>query len=595
MKLKFKPTIRLNVVLVILTVMIPLMVWGLVSCGSKTVPVAPSGTIGLNISMQASAGAKATLLGTTSNEVYYSITGPAMSPVTGVAGPITTAASSGTINLSLAIPQGLARLMAFQINDATSHQPLAIGAAQMDLSSQPSSQVVIEMGSLVRNCYNLNTASFLDGSFFSFGNEVLADAATITSTTGYDVQFIQAAGIFQMYALNGASVVYMGNGNLVNFAMAPANGAVTASAASKQAAGAAVTTLQAGDVYCFYLPSAPAHLWVQITNPGSTTAGPSFVFRGNQTASYYAYTQTPADLAGPCATPIPTPVINFVYSTQWGTAGAGNGQFNSPTGVGVDSSGNLFVVDPGNYRLQKFTASGGFYETQWGTGPGSGNGQFSGPSGLAVDSAGNVYVADEGNYRIQKFTSSGVFVSTWGSVGTGGNGLFSAPVGVAVDLSGNVYVTDQGSDDLVQKFTSGGVFITQWGGFGTGNGQFNQPAGIAVDSSGNVYVGDPSANRIQKFNSTGSYITQWGSAGTGNGQFNTAEGVAVDSSGYVYVCDYSNDRVQKFNSNGVYLTQWGSAGTGNGQFTNPNYLTVDSSGNVYVVDFNNSRIEVFAP
>ena len=270
MKNKLKPIIRLNAMISLALILAPMMVWGLVSCGSKNVPVAPSGTMGLNISMQASGLAKSALLGAASNEVYYNITGPAMSPVTGVAGPITTTASSGTINLSLAVPAGSARLMAFQINDAVSHQPLALGAVQTDVSSQPSTQVVVEMGSLVRNCYNLNTSSFVDGSLFSFGNGTLADAATIVSTTGYDMQLIQTAGIFQMYALNGATVAYMGNGNLVNFAMAPANGAVTASAASKQAAGAPVTTLQAGDVYCFYIPSATAHLWLQITNPGST-------------------------------------------------------------------------------------------------------------------------------------------------------------------------------------------------------------------------------------------------------------------------------------------------------------------------------------
>jgi|GEM_PF-909636 len=594
MRKKFKSVVRQKIWMVIAGFGMLSGLFALVSCGNKSpVPVEPSGSVALSVSMQPSGGAKTALLGAVSNEVYYNITGPAMSPVTGVYGPVTTAGSTGTISFSLAVPQGSARLMAFQINDGVTHQPLALGAVQADISSQPSSQIVVEMGSLVRNCYNLNTSSFVDGSYFNIGNENLADAATVISTTNYDLQFSEVQGIFQMNALNGDTVAYMGNGNLVNFAMAPANGTLTASGAAKQAAGAAVTQLQAGDVFCVYIPNPNAHIWIQISNVGSTTVGPSFQFRGNTTLPYYAYQQTPGDLAGPCATLLPTPNYTYTYSTQWGSSGTNAGQFTAPVGVGADTSGNLYVMDGSNNRVQKFTVSGVF-ESMWGS-VGTANGLFTAGSGLAVDSSGNVYVADEGNFRIQKFTSAGVFVSTWGSSGAG-NGLFAAPVGVAVDSSGNVYVTDQSTNALVQKFTSGGTFITQWGGVGAGgNGKFVQPAGIAVDSSGNVYVGDPSSNLIQKFTSPGTFVTQWGGTGAANGQFSSLEGVAVDSSGFVYAADYSNSRLQKFTSNGTFLTQIGSPGAGNGQFTNPNYLTVDSSGNVYVVDYNDSRIEVFAP
>jgi sugar lactone lactonase YvrE len=592
MKIKLKQTIQLNAVLMILAVIIPFMVWGLVSCGSKNAPVSPSGTIGLNVSMQTSGLAKSALLGAASNEVYYSITGPAMSPVTGVTGPITTAASSGTINLSLAIPQGSARLMAFQINDASNHQPLALGAVQMDVSSQPSSQVVIEMGSLVRNCYNQNTSAFLDGSFFSFGNGTLADAATIVSTAPYDVQFIQTAGVFQMYALNGASVAYMGNGNLVNFAMAPANGAVTASAASKQAAGAAVTTLQAGDVYCFYLPNPSAHLWVQITNTGSTTAGPSFVFRGNTTLPYYAYQQTPADLAGPCATPVPPAAYNYVYSTQWGSAGTGPSLFSGLWSVALDSSNNVYVVDETNNYVQTFTSSGTFI-TQWGA-SGTGTGQFSAPQGIAVDSSGNVYVSDFNNNRIQKFTSSGTFITSWGVAGAA-LGQFNLPRGLAVDGSGNVYASD-GTNGHVLVFNSGGTYLYAIGTPGTGSGgQMTIAWGVAVDTFGNVYVADGNNYRIEKFTTSGTFITEWGSFGTGNGQFNQNYGVTTDSAGYVYVADRANNRVQKFDSNGNYLTQWGVLGANNGQLNQLSDLKLDSAGNVYVADNANNRVEVFKP
>ena len=298
-------------------------------------------------------------------------------------------------------------------------------------------------------------------------------------------------------------------------------------------------------------------------------------------------------VVGPAPNPAAAVELPPVFSLKWGTSGSGNGQFNSPYGVAVDSSsGNVYVVDTGNRRVQKFTSTG-TYLTQWGS-FGSGNGQFNTPTGVAVDSSsGNVYVVDTSNHRIQKFTSSGTYLTQWGTNGTG-NGQFNNPWGVAVDSSGSVYVADRDSY-RVQKFTSTGTYLTQWGTYGTGNGQFILPRGVAVDSSGNVYVADQGNHRIQKFTSTGTYLTQWGTSGSGNGQFNNPWGVGVGSSGNVYVADWQNHRVQKFTSTGTYLTQWGTYGSGNGQFANLTGVAVDSSGNAYVSDRDNNRIQKFVP
>ena len=121
--------------------------------------------------------------------------------------------------------------------------------------------------------------------------------------------------------------------------------------------------------------------------------------------------------------------------------------------------------------------------------------KFSNPSGIAVDSSGNVYIAEMSNHRVQKFTSGGVFVTKWGG---SSEVPLSEPSGVAVDSSGNVYVADTGSY-CVQKFTSGGVFITKWGSEGSDEDQFDYPFAIAIDSSGNVYVANFNSGRVQKF------------------------------------------------------------------------------------------------
>ena len=253
------------------------------------------------------------------------------------------------------------------------------------------------------------------------------------------------------------------------------------------------------------------------------------------------------------------------FITQWGTQGTGNGQFNQPYSVAVSPSGNVYVGDFNNYRIQEFT-SNGTYITQWGI--------SSGPAGIAVAPNGNVYVANFDYSYIQEFTSNGTYITQWGSYGTG-NGQFVGPSGIAIGPNGNVYVADR-YNNRIQEFTSDGTYITQWGIQGNGNGQFSQPIGIAVAPNGNVYVTDSVNNRIQEFNSSGTFITQWGTQGAGNGQFELPQGVAISTNGNVYVADTYRHRIQEFTSNGTYITQWGDYGSGNGQFQTPYAIAIGS-------------------
>ncbi|HEB35182.1 MAG TPA: PEGA domain-containing protein [Candidatus Aminicenantes bacterium] len=279
----------------------------------------------------------------------------------------------------------------------------------------------------------------------------------------------------------------------------------------------------------------------------------------------------------------------YEYVHQWGSYGSVDALFDDPCDVAVDSSGNVYVTDSTNHRIQKFTSDGTFL-INWGSN-GSGDGQFSFPYGVAVDSSNYVYVVDYGNHRVQKFTSGGTYVTQWGSNGSG-DGQFFYPQGIAVDNIGYVYVCDAGNDRM-QKFTSTGLFVIKWGSYGSGDGQFNYSTGIAVDSNRYVYVADQGNNRIQKFYSDGTFATKWGSYGSGDGQFDYPTGIAVDSSNNVYVSDSFNDRIQKFRPDGTWVTKWGSFGSLDGEFNWPEGLTVDSFGYVYVSDFYNYRIQKF--
>jgi sugar lactone lactonase YvrE len=277
------------------------------------------------------------------------------------------------------------------------------------------------------------------------------------------------------------------------------------------------------------------------------------------------------------------------YLLKWGSLGTGNGQFNGPDGTAVDASGDVYVVEDINSRIQKFDANGN-YLGQFGS-SGTGNGQLSHPLDIQIDAAGNLYVVDWGNNRIEKFDSSGTYLTQWGTLGSG-NGQFSEPWRIALDGAGHLYITDH-ANQRVQEFTTAGVYVTQWGGFGSGNGQFKGPEGMGVDASGHVFVVDSGNNRVEEFDASGTYLAQWGTLGSGNGQFNFPEVLAVAPNGDIYVSDENNARIQKFDNSGSYLLQWGSAGSGNGQFNDPESLALDAAGDVYVADYSNNRVEKF--
>ena len=159
-----------------------------------------------------------------------------------------------------------------------------------------------------------------------------------------------------------------------------------------------------------------------------------------------------------------------------------------------------------NYPSPLAFSSKGILIGDWGGEYSSRDGQMRSPAGITLDpSSGNVYVADTGNNRIQVFSSNGTFITKWGGEYGGGDGEMRFPAGIALDQEGNVYVADTGNN-RIQVFSSNGTFITKWGDitkwgeYGTcvgqereictGNRTMSSPAGIALDQEGNVYVAD---------------------------------------------------------------------------------------------------------
>jgi YD repeat-containing protein len=224
---------------------------------------------------------------------------------------------------------------------------------------------------------------------------------------------------------------------------------------------------------------------------------------------------------------------------------------------------------------------------------GSGYGEFYAPSSVAVNpSTGNVYVSDRGNNRIEELSASGGFIAAFGSPGAG-NGQLNSPCGVTLDSSGNVWVADLGNG-RVEEFSATGSFLRALGsGVGSGEGQMGQPVEIAF-SGGNLYVSDYEYAHIDEFSTSGAYIRRFASEGAGNGQFVHPYGLASDSSGNLYVADSGNARVEEFTATGTFVSMFGTKGTEPGQFSDPTGIAISAMGTIYVTDGVSESLDIWS-
>jgi|SaaInl0LU_22_DNA_1037365.scaffolds.fasta_scaffold02131_2 sugar lactone lactonase YvrE len=298
-------------------------------------------------------------------------------------------------------------------------------------------------------------------------------------------------------------------------------------------------------------------------------------------------------------------------------AGAANDQFNFASGLYVDTSGNVYVADLLNHRVQKWAkgATSGI-TVAGGNGAGIAANQLNKPHGIFVDSSGNLYIADSKNHRIQKWESG----ATQGTTVAGGNGIgvsahdinvfdkLNNPQGVFVTDDGNVYVADTGNN-RIQKWTPGatsGIRVAGGGEFGVNHNLLAHPNNVFVTPARDIYVADSENSRIQKWREGSNDIlnaTGWHNEGYEAHQMNFSIGIFVDPLENMYIADYYNHRIQKWKVakkdisfvDGDATTVAGDQGQGTAanQFNGPKAIFVDAIGDLYVADMKNHRIQKY--
>jgi len=301
---------------------------------------------------------------------------------------------------------------------------------------------------------------------------------------------------------------------------------------------------------------------------------------------------------------------------------------DSPAGVAVDGSGNLWIADTGNHRVRRVGSGGGISTVAGsglagygGDGDRAGLAQLNVPRGLAIDASGNLLIADRDNHRVRQVNAAGRIATLAGAGAAAGDGgpatsaqLFF-PSGAVLDPAGGLYISDS-AYHRVRRVT--GVVIstvagTGSAGFSGDQGQataarLSSPRGLALDGGANLYIADRENNRVRRVSTAGviSTVAGLGASGPGGEEalLSGPAGVAVDQAGNLYIADRNNHRVQRVTPVGEVSTVAGTGTAGfNGdeepapasQLSSPSGVTVDDTGNLYIADRGNHRIRRVTP
>jgi trimeric autotransporter adhesin len=334
---------------------------------------------------------------------------------------------------------------------------------------------------------------------------------------------------------------------------------------------------------------------------------------------------------------------DFGFSGDGGPATAA--LLSNPSGIFLDSAGNLLIADTGNRRVRE--VSGGIINTIAGGGMGGDNGPATGavlcqPLTLSLDASGNQFVVDTCGSRIRRIDATTQQITTVAGTGDAGYKGYGGPAtsaslnypdGVAVDNAGNLYITDPGNAAVQRVDASSGIMSVFAGTLfvqclittdpcGDGGPATSatvwDPAGIVVDSAGNVFIDDLQLSRIrcvigalggcgdtQQIYPIGTILTVAGngitcssppSCGDGgpatSANLSNPYGIALDQSGNLFIADTYDNLVRRVDAVSQTITTvalngqptfGGDGGPAlNASMAYPEGIGVDPSGNVFI-------------
>ncbi len=333
------------------------------------------------------------------------------------------------------------------------------------------------------------------------------------------------------------------------------------------------------------------------------------------------------------------PIISTFAGSPYQFDGDGKRAIQAPlgriAGVAVDTLGQVYVADPDNHMVMRFTPNGtlnviagnGIAGYSGDGGPAT-RASLNSPASLAFDLSGNLYIADYGNQTIRKLAPDGTITTVSSGSQYGYDLRYWGAF--ALDPAGNLYI---GNGSVILKISTDGTTTTIAGtgqtGYSGDNGPatsaaINGPAAIAIDRSGNIYFSDSNNFHVRKI-SNGVISTVVGTgvaagslpfgipSGADNGPATLValagpEGLAFDSAGNLYIADTDgghNNRVRRLSTTGNLTTVAGSPninGAGDQGFSGdggsataatlntPSAVAVDSAGNLYIADTGNGRV-----
>jgi sugar lactone lactonase YvrE len=312
-------------------------------------------------------------------------------------------------------------------------------------------------------------------------------------------------------------------------------------------------------------------------------------------------------------------------------------QLHNPDGVAFSLAGTLYISDRNNNRIRKVVNPNSIGTDIISTVAGNGRGGFSGdrgpatlaelnrPSGVALDSSGDLFIADTGNNRVREVRPSGQILTVAGSgrcgrhshLGDGGPAVDASlcgPTGVVVDGS-TLYISDTGHSEVrvvnqagtIRDFAGTGRPGYSGDGRAATRARLDLPTGLAVAANHTVLIADSGESVVREVLSTGvirtfAGIGRFGFSGDGGpatrARLSVPTGVGVDGLGDVYIADTFNNRLRKVNAAGIISTAAGSrrgfSGDGgpatSARLASPSGTIAVNGNTIYFADTGNQRI-----